>query len=168
MGWRDGGLHVAYGLACEQALGGGGIGKGKRACSYISGIWYLHRKFDVICWLAEMTFLMFVYIVLVSTSHWLVQLSWWRATGELEVEFKFQRHSCKLFFVYPPRCQNAPESLLAGQPGVRLYIQGLGERIGEKVWACFAGCFHFTLYPIGRLNTEWGGGGRGRGVDKLY
>ena len=28
--------------------------------------------------------------------------------------FKFQRHSCKLSFLFPPRCQSAPENLLAG------------------------------------------------------
>ena len=36
------------------------------------------------------------------------------ATSELEVEFKFQRRSCKLSFLFPPRRQSAPESLLAG------------------------------------------------------
>ena len=54
---------------------------------------------------------------LVSASRWLAeiwQLSWWEATGELEVEFKFQRRSCKLSFLFPPRRQRAPESLLAG------------------------------------------------------
>ena len=30
------------------------------------------------------------------------QLSWWGATGELEVEFKFWRLSCKLSFLFPP------------------------------------------------------------------
>ena len=29
-------------------------------------------------------------------------------------EFTFQRHSCKLSFIYPPCRQSAPESLLAG------------------------------------------------------
>ena len=34
--------------------------------------------------------------------------------GELEEEFKFQRRrSCKLPFLFPPRRQSAPESLLA-------------------------------------------------------
>ena len=35
------------------------------------------------------------------------------ATGELEVEFKFQRRSCELSFLFPPRPQSASESLLA-------------------------------------------------------
>jgi len=36
------------------------------------------------------------------------------ATGELEMEFKFQRRNCKLFFPFPPRRQSAPDNLLAG------------------------------------------------------
>ena len=35
-------------------------------------------------------------------------------TRELEVEFKFQRCSCKLSFLFPPHCQSALESLLSG------------------------------------------------------
>ena len=35
------------------------------------------------------------------------------ATGELEVEFKFQRRICKLSFHFPPGRQSASESLLA-------------------------------------------------------
>ena len=53
---------------------------------------------------------------LVSASRWLAkiwQLSRRGATGELEVEFKFRRRSCKLSFLFPPRRQSAPESLLA-------------------------------------------------------
>ena len=33
---------------------------------------------------------------------------------DLEVEFKFQRCSCKLSFLFPPYCQSAPVSLLTG------------------------------------------------------
>ena len=36
--------------------------------------------------------------------------------GELEVEFKFHRGSCKLSFLFPPRRKSAAESLLAGLP----------------------------------------------------
>ena len=42
------------------------------------------------------------------------QLSWRGATGELEVEFKFQRPSCKLSFLFPPHRQSTPDSLLPG------------------------------------------------------
>ena len=34
--------------------------------------------------------------------------------GELEVEFEFQRLSCKLFFLFPSPPPERPESLLAG------------------------------------------------------
>ena len=54
---------------------------------------------------------------LVSASRWLAeiwQLSRRGATGELEVEFKFERRSCKLSFLFPPRRQSAPESLFPG------------------------------------------------------
>ena len=37
-----------------------------------------------------------------------------KATGELEAELKFQRRSCELSFLFPPRRQSAPESWLAG------------------------------------------------------
>ena len=36
------------------------------------------------------------------------------ATGELEVECKFQRRSLKLSLPFPPCRQSSPESLLAG------------------------------------------------------
>ena len=42
------------------------------------------------------------------------QLSWQGASGELEVEFKFQRHSCKLSFLPLPCRQSTLESLLTG------------------------------------------------------
>ena len=51
------------------------------------------------------------------------------ATGELEVDFKFQRHSCKLSFLFPPRRQSTPESLLAS------YFCSISEKNpnGQKV-----------------------------------
>ena len=80
------------------------------------------------CWLAEMTLVMtslplarvfqcLFTFALVSASRWLAeiwQLSRKGATGELEVEFKFQRRRRKLSFLFPPHRQSAPESLLAG------------------------------------------------------
>ena len=62
-----------------------------------------------------MCFSMFVYVHTCSTLRWLVeiwQLSWKGATGELEVEFKFQRRSSKLSFLFPSHCTS--ESLLTG------------------------------------------------------
>ena len=62
----------------------------------------------------SMFFFMFT---LVSASCWLAEIWQLRrggATGELEVECKFHRCGCKLSFLFPPCCQSAPESLLAG------------------------------------------------------
>ena len=123
-------------LACEQALRAGALwrrgGKGKESLQLL--LWNLNiciEKVYAKCWLADMTlvvtslplaraftcFSMFVKFALVSASRWLAeiwQLSRRGATGELEAEFKFQRSSCKLSFLFPPRRQSAPESLLAG------------------------------------------------------
>ena len=74
------------------------------------------EKVDTKCWFAEMTLVMMSIplahvsqclftFVLISASRWLSELwllSRRGATGELEVEFKFQRRSCKLSFVFPP------------------------------------------------------------------
>ena len=99
--------------AGSQGLSGGGAWKERRACNY---------------WLAEIALVMtslplasvfqcLFSFTLVSSLRWLAkiwQLSWQGATGELEVEFKFPRRSCKLSFLVPPHRQNAPESSLAG------------------------------------------------------
>ena len=50
---------------------------------------------------------------LVTISGWLAEI--WQfsrrgAKGEVEVEFKFQRPSYKLFFLFPPRRQSAPRA----------------------------------------------------------
>ena len=50
---------------------------------------------------------------LVSASRWLAKI-WQLNRRQLEVEFKFQRRSCKLSFLFPPLRQSTPESLLAG------------------------------------------------------
>ena len=90
-------------------------------------LWNLNiciKKVDAKCWLAKMTLVMtslplahvfpcLFTFALISALRWLVeiwQLSRWAATGELKVEYKFQRYSCKLSFLFPPRCQSAPES----------------------------------------------------------
>ena len=46
--------------------------------------------------------------------------------------FKFQRRSCKLFFLFPPCRQRAPESLLAGQTGRNVLSIGLIQPTGEQ------------------------------------
>ena len=122
-------------LACEQALQStlvaGWEKEGELATTSLE-FEYLHQKVDENCWLAKMTlvtrslslvcvFQCLFTFVLVSTSRWLAeiwQLSLQGATGELDVEFKFQRHtcSCKISFLFPPRRQSSPlpEILLTG------------------------------------------------------
>ena len=112
-----------------SSLGHSGSGVGRRACNYllVSGIWLsaskkLMRNAD---WMTLVItslplasgFQCLFTFALVFTSSWLAeiwQLSRRGATGELEVEFKFQRHSCKLSFLFLPHCQSALESLLPG------------------------------------------------------
>ena len=106
-------------------------GKRKRKESLQLHLWNLNicfEKVDAKCWLGEMTLVMtslplahvfqcLFTFALISTSRCLAeiwQLSRRGATGELEAEFKFQRCSCKLSFLFPPYCQSTPESLLAG------------------------------------------------------
>ena len=44
-----------------------------------------------------------------------------KATGEVDVEFKFQRRCCKLSFLFPPCSQSSPESLLASYLELSLF-----------------------------------------------
>lgn len=74
-------------LACEQALQGalgGGVGKGKRDCNYVSGLNISMEKVDAKCWLAEMTVItslplacvlqcLFIFMV-ASTSCWSAEI----------------------------------------------------------------------------------------------
>ena len=101
----------SLGHSCDRAR------KGRRACKVLR-LWNLNiciEKIDAKWWLAEITFVMrslplapvfqcLYTFTLISTLCWLAeiwQLSWWGATRELNVEFKFQRHSCKLSFSCP-------------------------------------------------------------------
>ena len=104
---------VAQLAASSAGRSDSGAGKGRRACNYVSGIWIsASKKVNAKGWLAEMTLVMTslplacVFNVCFIRAHfcfllickiWL--LSRWGATGELEVEFKLQRHSCKLSFL---------------------------------------------------------------------
>ena len=119
--------------ASSPGHSGGVAGKGRRACNYVSGIWISAPQSrcemliggdvfsnDVITHVA--CFHVFFNVCLHSRwfrlrADWFAeiwQLSRRGTTGELEVEFKFQRRSCKLSFLFPPSLQSAPESLLAG------------------------------------------------------
>ena len=103
-------------------------GTGRRDCNYVPGIpEYLHWKNwsetliggDDISTSVMMSlplacaFQCLFTFALASTLCWLVEI--WQlcrqgATGELEVEFKFQRRSCKFSFLFPPHCQSVPRA----------------------------------------------------------
>ena len=105
------GIVLTVMIACEQALWGAlwqWAGKGRRACNYSCtscNFEYLHQKS-----LCKMLIggddisndikHNHIYQHTDWTKIWL--LSRWGATGELELEFKFQRRSCKLSFLFPP------------------------------------------------------------------
>ena len=96
--------------ASSPGRSGGGAGKGRRTCNYVSGIWISASKVSAKCWLTEMALVMTslplarIFNVWLH-SRWLAeiwQLSRRGATGKLEAAFKFQRHSCKLSFLFAP------------------------------------------------------------------
>ena len=119
-------------VACEQALRGALAAVREKEEELVTTsleFEYLHRRSgcelligggdisnDVITLGA--CFSMFVYIrvrfrlALIGVN--LTSQSTGSHIGELEVEFKFQRRSCKLSFLFPPRRQSTLESLLAG------------------------------------------------------
>ena len=123
----EGGLnsfpHSLHSIPSLQASSPGrsssGGEEGARKESLQLCLWNLNICFEKVnakCWLAEMTLVMkslplarvfqcLFTFALVSASRWLAEI--WRlsrqgATGKLEVEFKFQRRSCKLSFLSPP------------------------------------------------------------------
>ena len=121
-------------ITCKQAVRGAlAVGQEKEGELAITSLEfeYLHRKIDAKCWLAEMTlvmmslplarafscFSMFVYIC--ALSHFALIGGIWQTspTGSHRgIGERVERvSSYKLFFLFPPRRQSAPESLLAGQ-----------------------------------------------------
>ena len=104
-------------LASSPGRSGGGAGKGSRACNCVCGILNICIELfrcdvliggddisnDVITLSTCLS--MFVTFELVSSSRWLAEI--WKLsrpgpTGDLNVEFKFQRRSCKLSFLSCP------------------------------------------------------------------
>ena len=106
-------------IACEQALPRGGGGGGGRACDYVPGNWFCIEKVDAKCWLVKMTLVMTsLPLARVFRALFRFGLIGGNLTAqskgshrELEAEFKFQRRSCKLSFLFPPSRLSAPESL---------------------------------------------------------
>ena len=92
------------------------------------------EKLSFIVWTPIWYQCLFTIFALVSALGWLVeiwQLSRWGATGELKVEFKFQRRSWKPSFLLSPHRQSAPESLLA--------LQAMWTQPSLTEWACILG-----------------------------
>ena len=90
--------------ACSPGRSGGGAGKGRRACNYVYGVWTSASKKSVVMTSLSLArvFLCLLTFTLFSASRWLAeiwQLSRRGATGELELEFKLQRRSCKLLVI---------------------------------------------------------------------
>ena len=104
-------------LACEQTLRGALEEEGELTTTSLE-VEYLAKMTLIMTSLPlPRVFQCLFTLALVSASRWLVeiwQLSRRGATGELEVEFKFQKRSCKLSFIFPPCRRSAPESLLSG------------------------------------------------------
>ena len=70
----------------------------------------------------------------INLGTWLVeiwQLSQWGAAGELEAEFKFQQHSFKLSFLFPPCRQSARKSLLTGKEVAK--VNNIRQKIAPYV-----------------------------------
>ena len=119
-------------ITCKQALPGAlAVGQEKEGELAITSLEfeYLHRKSqckmligrddisnDVVTFgicLSIFVYMHSFHFALTGTQiDW--QLSWRGATEELKVEFKFQRCSCKLSFLFPRNHHSALESLIAG------------------------------------------------------
>ena len=97
-------------------------------------------------------FEMFVYIKLMSINFMLISaLGWlaeiWQfsrrgAKGELEVEFKFQRRSCKLSFLFPPCHQSALETLLFFTRSNIVLVAAAESNSRQKWCSCCSAVFH--------------------------
>ena len=55
-----------------------------------------------------------------------------QSTGELELELKFQRCSCKLSFLFPLRRQSVPQRLFAGYVTATVFILFISVFIGYE------------------------------------
>ena len=116
-------------IACEQALRGtleaGREKEGELATTYLEFKYLLDMLIGGDDISNETSLPLARFFNVCSHSHSFPLRADWRksdssgdasggATGELEVEFNFQRCSCTLSFVFAPRRQSAPKSLLAG------------------------------------------------------
>ena len=112
--------------ASSPGHSGGRTGKGRRACSYVSGMWIpppcgssrrlsyqisdqheAKKRANVNNNWKTRSKGNDVITNVISANQYFASTFWMQI-------FRFQRRSWKLFFLFPPRRQRAPESLLAG------------------------------------------------------
>ena len=113
----------SYALACEQTLRCTlAAGREKEGELSTTSLKIEYLKVDAKCWLAEMTlvndvitrggcFHVFFNVCLRSRSFSL-RADWQKSDSSVDEES--QGPSCKLSYLFPPRHQSAPKSLLAG------------------------------------------------------
>ena len=79
------------------------------------------------------------------------------ATGELDVEFKFQRRCCKLSFLFSPCSQSSPESLLASYLELSLFQAPkcvFFFRVFPTIWEPGTGYLELEAVMRGGKNTS--------------
>ena len=110
--------------SCPGGRSGGGAGKERRACNYVFGIWIPP---PIPLWLPVDWAVRFPPISANVNKHWKTCAkgndaitSVISANQHFASIFSMQKRSCKFFFLFPPRRQSAPESLLASEPKFRL------------------------------------------------
>ena len=141
------------------------MGANSRLGAYSNKYGICIKKVSAKCWLVEMILVMtslplahvlkcLLTFMLISALRWLAEI--WQfsrrgATGELEVEFKFQRHSHKLSFLFPPCHQSALETLLSGYclQGLTLCLLLLQNRIPDRNDAAAVQQFFMEEIQIG-------------------
>ena len=96
-----------------------GAGKGGRACNSSLEFEYLHRKSrcEMLIDGDDISDDIITLGTCLHSRSFPLRADWRKSDssvdGEPQVEFKFQRRSCKLSFLFPPRRQSVPASLLA-------------------------------------------------------
>ena len=123
--------------ASSSGRSDGGAGKGRRDCNYVSGIWIPP---PIPCGYPSTKLSDFSANV---NKHWKARAKGndviakvisanqdFASTFSTQI-FKFQRCSCKLSFIFPPRRQIAPESFLAGDIIGSLLLNVLGTSAGH-------------------------------------
>ena len=138
------GILFHYLVACQQASSPGptvsGAGNGKRACNYVSEIW-------IPWWLPVNWAVRFLKADIITN---VISTNRQHSTLTFSI-FKFQRHSSRFSFLFPPHHQGAPESLLTRNILDRMsFWKWCLKHWGAKHWQCL---FFFLVWKM-----KWIGG----------